>query len=83
MMMKDLKASKAARLERATVRKRRRTLLKKAHEFHKLCTAEVFLVVYKNHKFYVYSSNDQNKMWPPPLSDIVRFVLFPHKPCVF
>jgi hypothetical protein len=69
--MKDIKVSKAARLQRATVRKRRRTLLKKAHDFHKLCSAEVFLVIYKNSKFYVYSSNDKNTMWPPPLSDIV------------
>ncbi|KAL2282149.1 hypothetical protein FJTKL_11189 [Diaporthe vaccinii] len=68
--MRDSQAFKAVKSQQNTARNRRRTLLKKAHELHKLCSAEVFLVVYKSSKFYVYSSNDNNPKWPPPLSEI-------------
>lgn len=60
-----------ARLQRAIAHKRRRTLIKKADEFRYLCEAEVYLVLYKNSKFYVYSSQEENTSWPPSMDKIV------------
>lgn len=68
-------ACKTARSQRATLRKRRRTLFKKADEFHKLCRAEVYLVLYKQNRFYVYSSNGGNAAWPPNLDNIASIHL--------
>lgn len=67
----------AARLQRVLIRKRRRTLLRKADEFHKLCGAEVYLVLYKRGKFYAYSSNRENALWPPALKEIVSRTVEP------
>jgi hypothetical protein len=65
------KVVKKAKREREMFRKRLRTIVKKVEGLHTQCGGEAFLAVYKNGKFYVFSSNPGNKRWPPPLSDIV------------
>lgn len=53
-------------------RKRERRLIKKAHELHHLGDTEVFLVTLYNKQLYVYSTQPRNRLWPPPLLDMVR-----------
>jgi hypothetical protein len=62
---------KRIKREREMFRKRLRTIMKKVEGLHTQCGGEVFLAIHKNGKFYVFSSNPENKRWPPPLSDIV------------
>ena len=54
----------------AKIRRRRQTVFRKADEFHKLCDAEVYVLILKNSRFYVYSSAERPN-WPPPTADIV------------
>ncbi|KAK4184131.1 hypothetical protein QBC35DRAFT_392370 [Podospora australis] len=57
------------RLQLARIRKRRHTLFKKAHEFHRLCDAQVYLLIRKNCRFFVYTSST-NQHWPPTKREI-------------
>lgn len=59
----------------ARTRKRRQTLIKKVDEFHKLCDAQVYLIIRKNHRFYIYSSNTMDGEWPPTQKNIVSIYL--------
>ncbi|KAL2137677.1 hypothetical protein VTI28DRAFT_8570 [Corynascus sepedonium] len=52
-------------------RKRRKTLIKKVDEYHRLCGAQVYLVIWTNCRFYVYSSNSSPE-WPPSSKDILN-----------
>jgi hypothetical protein len=62
---------KRAKREGEMFRKRLRTIMRKVEGLHVRCGGEVFLAIHRNGKFYVFSSNPENKKWPPPLSDIV------------
>ncbi|KAL2179000.1 uncharacterized protein P884DRAFT_257118, partial [Thermothelomyces heterothallicus CBS 202.75] len=61
--MTDRMASNRKR-ELAQIRKRRKTLFKKVDEFHQLSNAGVYLLIWHNCRFYIYSSN-QSSEWPP------------------
>lgn len=51
--------------------KRKRCCLKKAHELGHLCQAEVYVAIYRNGRWYTYSSS-REPQWPPPDYVIVR-----------
>ena len=63
-------SQRSRKAEYARVRKRRINLMKKAEQFRKDYDAEVYVVVFKNSRFYTYSSTD-NEQWPPTRSHIV------------
>ncbi|KAB5528996.1 hypothetical protein GE09DRAFT_1149318 [Coniochaeta sp. 2T2.1] len=48
----------------AKIRKRRHTILKKIDEFHGFSSADIYLLVHVNGKFYRYVAS-QNPLWPP------------------
>ncbi|KAI9732147.1 MAG: hypothetical protein M1834_004243 [Cirrosporium novae-zelandiae] len=50
---------------RERFRRRKINLLKKAHEMKLMCEAEVYLVIHRNERYYVYNSSDCPQ-WPPP-----------------
>jgi hypothetical protein len=66
------RARKLLKNQREKTRKRRETLLRKADDFHKLCDTDVYMVLYKQNKFYVYTSQKNKPAWPPALTEIVR-----------
>ncbi|KAI1475709.1 hypothetical protein F4774DRAFT_421350 [Daldinia eschscholtzii] len=47
-------------------------MIQHAHNFHKDCNAEVFVIFYHNDKYHIYTSNTQSA-WPPPLNEILSF----------
>lgn len=62
---------KEAKLRASRARRGRQTLFRKASQFHEEFDAEVYMVLYKNSRFYVYNSTGQTVSWPPPMSEIV------------
>jgi hypothetical protein len=66
----DTKAGAKAQAERR--RKRRISLLKKAHEFSTICGADVYVVLRYKGKFYTYSSFS-HPSWPPSRPEIVSY----------
>ncbi|KAK8036341.1 Transcription factor- MADS-box [Apiospora rasikravindrae] len=63
---------RARRRESTRFSKRRRTYIKGSHKLSKDCNAQVFTVVKKDNKFYVYNSAPQDVAWPPSYAEIVR-----------
>jgi hypothetical protein len=47
------------RAEREKFRKRRKDLLKKINELSRLCHADIYLVMYQNERYYIYSSTNR------------------------
>lgn len=58
------------RIVREKFRKRKVSCLKKVHELGSLCQAEVYILIFRNGKYYTYKSTNQPD-WPPPDSEIV------------
>ena len=56
--------------EQETFRKRRGGLTKKAHELSHFTKTDLYLVMFRGGRYYVYSSADRDG-WPPSQSDIV------------
>jgi len=54
-------------------RRRKRTLLKKAHEYTKLSGADIAFFIHKFGHWYTYKSTDRQS-FPPSWEQIVRFV---------
>jgi len=55
---------------REKFRKRKASLASKAKELAALCNAEVYLLIRKTEKFYVYSSTEELS-WPPSADELV------------
>jgi len=51
--------------------RRKKTLLKKAHELGKYDGVDVAVIIRQNGKFFTYRSVD-HKSWPPSIEEIVR-----------
>ena len=61
--------SKQARKRQTTkISKRKKTLFQKAHSFHEDCGFEVYLLLRKGYRSYVYNSRQEA---PPPHAEIV------------
>jgi hypothetical protein len=72
---------KAHRRKLDQERSRRRTLLKKADDFHELCDAEVYMVIHHKAKFYVYSSTADLKLADSPAGiGSLASLSLPHSP---
>lgn len=54
--------------------RRRRTDLTKVDELHRDCQAEVFLVIRREKKVYIYNSEDAAD-WPPTLKGMVSLTM--------
>lgn len=50
---------------------RKRGFMKKAHELHSKCDAEVYVVIRHNLRFYTYKASPMTD-WPPAQRSIVR-----------
>jgi hypothetical protein len=51
--------------------RRKKTLLKKAHELGKYDGVDVAVIIRQNGKFFTYRSVD-HKSWPPSMEEIVK-----------
>ncbi len=58
------------RRARENYRKRRNTFIKKAHELALKYSADVYLVLRRDNKYHIYTSNDRDG-WPPSKADLV------------
>lgn len=63
------KNGRSKKSTRSRVWKRKRTVLKKVHEFGKITNSPVFLLFVLNNRYYSYSTDAP--MWPPPLEKVV------------
>lgn len=54
------------RRTRERFRRRKNCILRKANELAQLCSADVFVIVRKNDRYFVYNSEDASKFPPPP-----------------
>lgn len=54
---------------RSRIWKRKKTILKKAHEFGKITNSPVFLLFLLNNRYYSYSTD--GPMWPPSFEKVV------------
>lgn len=61
------------RIARERFRGRKNCLFKKAYEVGKLYQTDVYLVLYRNHRFYTYSSRDEAS-WPSSEKQIVGYL---------
>ncbi len=60
MKTTDEKKSKCSqRIARERFRERKNCLFKKTYEVGKLYQTDIYLVLYRNHRFYIYSSSDE------------------------
>lgn len=64
-------ARKARKREMTRFSKRRKTYIRRAHELAKDCDSQVFTVIRKNNRLFVYNSDPQDATWPPTTNDIV------------
>lgn len=63
----------ASSITKDSFRKRKSTMIRKAHELVVRYGASVHLVIHFNGKFYVYDSGARAELsWPPMIQDIVR-----------
>lgn len=60
----------ARRAECQMFRKRSKTCINKANELAAKCSADVYLLLYKDRRYTIYSSSDRSG-WPPTDSDVV------------
>jgi hypothetical protein len=60
-----------ARRQTTKAIKRRKTMVRKAHDLHKECGYEVLLALKKGHRSYIYTSVDT----PAAIADLVRRLL--------
>ncbi|KAB5581210.1 hypothetical protein GE09DRAFT_465350 [Coniochaeta sp. 2T2.1] len=58
----------------AKMRKRRQTILNKIDEFHESSSADIYLLIHVNGKFYQYIAS-QNPLWPPTQTQVVSSTL--------
>jgi hypothetical protein len=56
--------------KRESLRRRKKTLVKKVHEFGRDFNIDVALILCKNGRYFTYRSIDQDT-WPPPMKQIV------------
>ena len=68
------RATILTRLTNEKFRKRKDSLLRKGDELSKLCEAGVYILLYHNNRFYVYTS-EESPAWPPTPEKIVRLLL--------
>ncbi len=61
------------RIARERFRERKNCLFKKAYEVGKLYQTDVYLVLYRNHRFYTYNSRDEAS-WPSFEKQIVDYL---------
>lgn len=57
---------------------RRMSLIKKAYQIGEMCEAAVYIVLYRNHRYYTYSNKKAS--WPPSEKEIVSYFTFLLKP---
>lgn len=62
--------AKAAKRERLRSLKRRATVIKKLDELHTICGYEVYTLLQKGFRTYIYKSN-RSTVWPPPDPEVV------------
>lgn len=62
---------KARKREMSKFSKRRKTFIKRANDLSRDCNSRVFVVIQKNNRFHVYTSEPGNQNWPPSHNDIV------------
>ena len=62
--------ARARKREYSRARKRRITLMRKADQFSKDCQADVYVLIFRDGKFFTYSSLE-DEQWPPQLSKVV------------
>ena len=60
--------NQARKRQNTKISKRKHTLFKKAHSFHEDCGFEVYLLLRKGYRSYVYNSRREA---PPPHAEIV------------
>jgi len=59
---------------REMYRKRKITLIKKAHELGKLCEVDIAVIICRNGRYFTYRSMDRQS-WPPSMDQIVSEML--------
>lgn len=59
---------------REMYRKRKTTLIKKAHELGKLCEVDIAVIICRNGRYFTYRSMDRQS-WPPSMDQIVSEML--------
>ena len=67
----NMVGSDEIRRKRERLRRRKRSLFRKAFQFGKLCEADVAVIIHNNGRFSTYRSMDRES-WPPSMKDIVR-----------
>ena len=69
VIARKLKAEQK-RATREMYRKRKMTLVKKAHELGKLCEVDVAIIICRNGRYFTYRSMER-RSWPPFMEQIV------------
>lgn len=62
--------AKDAKRQRLRSLKRRATIIKKLDELHTICGYEVYTLLQKGFRTYIYKSN-KNTLWPPTHTEVV------------
>lgn len=63
-------AASSLKNEREKLRRRKKSLIKKAYELGKLFDIDVAVILHKNGRYFTYRSTDQES-WPPSMKQIV------------
>ncbi|KAH6658611.1 hypothetical protein BKA67DRAFT_217800 [Truncatella angustata] len=78
VILNDTLTRQARKKAAAKFSKRRRTLVKRAHDLYRDCDAEVFLVIKKNNKLHVFNSEPSRASWPPSYDSIIKSYPLPN-----
>lgn len=70
-MASTLSARVQKRATAQRFRKRKDSLIRKADQLQSLCQAKVYVLLYRNGRFFVYNSATESH-WPPSTEQIVR-----------
>ncbi|KAF7505067.1 hypothetical protein GJ744_001286 [Endocarpon pusillum] len=60
----------SGRGQREKFSRRQKSLFKKLFELNEVCGAKCHVVLQRNNKFFVFTSEEDTESWPPPLAKI-------------
>ncbi len=54
---------------------RQKSIFKKIFELHDVCGVKCQVIMQRNNKFFMFTSEEDTESWPPPLAKIISFNL--------